>query len=275
MADKKISQLTAATTPLAGTEVLPVVQGGTTVKVSVDNLTAGKAVSASALTLTGGVANAVAYLNASKAVTTGGVLLFDGSNLGVGATPVYKVDVVSPAGAQNMFRVGQSGVSNGFVISSDGTNLSYQFDTGNLVQGTAAKGINFSANSTLAGKTSTLLNWYEEGTWTPTITSAGGTITSTSVSGAQYTRIGRQVTASVIVEITDAGTGTGALLVSLPYTAGASTSAVGAVLESAATGNMGRAYVPASSTVAYVAKYDNGTFIVNTYVLRINVTYFA
>ena len=28
MADKKISELTGATTPLAGTEVLPIVQGG-------------------------------------------------------------------------------------------------------------------------------------------------------------------------------------------------------------------------------------------------------
>ncbi len=35
MADKKISQLTAAATPLAGTEVLPIVQSGSTVKVSV------------------------------------------------------------------------------------------------------------------------------------------------------------------------------------------------------------------------------------------------
>lgn len=43
MADKKISQLTAATTPVAGTEVLPIVQGGSTVKVSVANLTAGRA----------------------------------------------------------------------------------------------------------------------------------------------------------------------------------------------------------------------------------------
>lgn len=39
MADKKISQLTGATTPLAGTEVLPIVQGGSTVKVSSDDLT--------------------------------------------------------------------------------------------------------------------------------------------------------------------------------------------------------------------------------------------
>jgi hypothetical protein len=54
MADKKISALTGATTPLAGTEVLPIVQGGATVNVSVANLTAGRAISATELTLTTG-----------------------------------------------------------------------------------------------------------------------------------------------------------------------------------------------------------------------------
>jgi hypothetical protein len=38
MTNKKISALTSATTPLAGTEVLPIVQSGSTVKVSVANL---------------------------------------------------------------------------------------------------------------------------------------------------------------------------------------------------------------------------------------------
>jgi len=52
MADLKISQLPAATTPLAGTEVLPIVQSGGTVQVSVNNLTAGKAVAASTVTAT-------------------------------------------------------------------------------------------------------------------------------------------------------------------------------------------------------------------------------
>jgi hypothetical protein len=50
MADKKISALTAATTPLAGTEVLPIVQSGSTVKVSIADVTAGRAVSATSLT---------------------------------------------------------------------------------------------------------------------------------------------------------------------------------------------------------------------------------
>ncbi len=39
MADKKISQLTAVTTPLAGTEVLPIVQSGSTKKVTALELT--------------------------------------------------------------------------------------------------------------------------------------------------------------------------------------------------------------------------------------------
>jgi hypothetical protein len=39
MANTKISALTSATTPLAGTEVLPIVQSGSTVKVATDNLT--------------------------------------------------------------------------------------------------------------------------------------------------------------------------------------------------------------------------------------------
>jgi hypothetical protein len=53
MADKKISALTGAATPLAGTEVLPIVQSGSTVKVSVANLTAGRSVVAASLSLTG------------------------------------------------------------------------------------------------------------------------------------------------------------------------------------------------------------------------------
>jgi hypothetical protein len=54
MADTKISALPASTTPLAGTEVLPIVQGGATKQVSVANLTAGRAVSATQMTLTTG-----------------------------------------------------------------------------------------------------------------------------------------------------------------------------------------------------------------------------
>jgi hypothetical protein len=53
MADKKISALTAASTPLAGTEVLPIVQSGATVKVAVSDLTAGRNINAASIIATG------------------------------------------------------------------------------------------------------------------------------------------------------------------------------------------------------------------------------
>ena len=72
--------------------------------------------------------------------------------------------------------------------------------TGNIIQGTAAKGINFTANTPAAGMTSQLLNWYEQGTWTATLT---GSITAPTVpqtATGNYTRIGRQVTVQVALE---------------------------------------------------------------------------
>ena len=52
MADVKISGLPASTTPLDGTEVLPIVQGTTTKQVSIANVTAGRAVSFLSVTST-------------------------------------------------------------------------------------------------------------------------------------------------------------------------------------------------------------------------------
>jgi hypothetical protein len=60
MADKKISALPASTTPLAGTEVLPIVQSSTTKQVSVANLTAGRTFDALGMTLTSTDASAAA-----------------------------------------------------------------------------------------------------------------------------------------------------------------------------------------------------------------------
>ena len=54
MADLKISALTASTTPRAGTEVLPIVQGGITKQVSITNVTSGKTVPAIGYTLEAG-----------------------------------------------------------------------------------------------------------------------------------------------------------------------------------------------------------------------------
>jgi len=60
MADTKISALPASTTPLAGTEVLPIVQSSSTKQVSVANLTAGRSFDALGMTLTSTDAGAAA-----------------------------------------------------------------------------------------------------------------------------------------------------------------------------------------------------------------------
>ena len=223
MADKKISALTSASTPLAGTEVLPIVQSGATVKVSVENVLTSVQPS--------GIANSVVYLNGSKVATTGGVLLFDGTNLGVGTTPAYRADVVSPAGAQNIFRAGQSGVSNGLTISSTGSALSYQFDTGNIVIGTSGKGIDFSA--TAGTGTSELLADYEEGTWTPVVSGTGTAGTyQIGTNGSTYTKIGRTVTLQGFIQFAAVvtGGGTGSLQITgLPFTKTANSYPAGSV----------------------------------------------
>jgi len=101
MADVKISALPRASTPLAGTEVLPIVQSATTDQVSVANLTAGRAVSAASLTLTttplavgsGGTgfssitSGYVPYATGTNTLGATSGLQFDGSNLRIGATP--------------------------------------------------------------------------------------------------------------------------------------------------------------------------------------------
>jgi hypothetical protein len=100
MADVKISGLPASTVPLAGTEVLPIVQGGATKQVSVANLTAGKSVSGSNFVVTSSTipANGV-YLPATNSVgiATNSALraTFDATGLGIGTTPAAKLHVVS------------------------------------------------------------------------------------------------------------------------------------------------------------------------------------
>ncbi len=60
-------------------------------------------------------------------------------NLGIGTSSVnYKLNVLAAAGSQNIFQAGQTGVSNGFSITSDGSALTYSFLTGNVGIGTSS-----------------------------------------------------------------------------------------------------------------------------------------
>jgi hypothetical protein len=211
MADKKISALTAATTPLAGTEVLPVVQSGATVKVAVSNLTAGRDVSASTLalnsagptllTITGTTSNGYASLNL---INSGG--------------QTYAVGLGGPTesglGLANSFYVYDGAVGQvRFTISSAGDAT---VKTGNLVIGTSGKGIDFSA--TPGTGTSELLADYEEGTWTPT-QGSGLTVVGTFSSAGTYTKVGRTVfvTGTISATTSIVSAGGGAFVGGLPF----------------------------------------------------------
>lgn len=99
------------------------------------------------------------------------------------------------------------------------------------------------------------LDDYEENTWTPTVTASAGSITSYSATG-KYTKIGNVVHCVIGVTITNVGTGTGSMIVTLPFTNSAAVSC-GAGRENAVGGYMLQIYVGASSSSATVFKYDN------------------
>lgn len=125
MADKKISALTAASTPLAGTEVLPIVQSGSTVKVSVANLTAGRAVSASSLTISAGAVGQVSSFSDGIAQ---GIVMTTGSGYFGLYNPNYgDIAFRSGGNTSDTFRIAEAG------------NVTVGY--GNLVVNTAGKGI--------------------------------------------------------------------------------------------------------------------------------------
>ena len=257
MADLKISALTAATTPLGGTEVFPIVQSGSTVKASIANVQAAP--------VAAGTANAVQYLNGSKVPSTGTSLAFDGTYaLGVGATLSawagnYRavqagstaVFAGNTAGNRNYAssnvywngsnykyittsfatQLEQSDGAFYFLQAASGTagnNISFATGmyldtssnlnvTGNVVMSTSGKGIDFSA--TPGTGTSELLADYEEGTWTPSLT--GGTSGSATSGGntyGNYTKVGRLVTLNFVITISAVSTLTGNVKLSgLPF----------------------------------------------------------
>lgn len=314
MANSKISALTSATTPLAGTETLPIVQSGATVKATVANIV-GAGTSPGSFTSLNATGNTTLGDATTDTVTVNGYMGLGGSApnsaFGIYATPsaltgtfqigglfaptgtssatvairglqvgaataaaVFTVADVSALLVQNITKGAGSTITNAHGINigdltngtnnfgitssvSSGTNKWNIYASGtaqngfagnvrigsvvaptvaldvtgavkvsttitpldNIIQGTAAKGINFTANTPAAGMTSQLLNWYEEGTWTPN-QGAGLTVVGAFSSSGRYTRIGRLVTVHLSVSgaTTVAGASGGVITSNLPFT---------------------------------------------------------
>lgn len=183
MADVKISGLPASTLPLAGTEVLPIVQSGVTKKVATDDLT---------------VKN-----------------LRSNSNTGL-------LQIAGPAAAATRvmttpdanFTVARIDAAQSF--TGDQT-----LSTGNLVIGTSGKGIDFSAANNAAGMTNELLADYEEGVFNAGIAFGGNSVDTTyAVREFAYQKVGSIVNITGLLALNNKGTSTGAATITgLPFVA--------------------------------------------------------
>ena len=200
MADVKISGLPASTVPLAGTEVLPIVQSSTTKKVSIANVTAGRAVSALSFAPTG------------SALPVNGVFLPAANAVGLSTDSEERLRVFATGG-----------VSIGNTTDPGATNLSItgtgKFGTtvgiGAATPAATGAGITFPATQSASSDANTLDD-YEEGTFDP-VDSSGDGLTFTNKAGF-YTKIGRQVNVYIQFQFPVTADGSQARI-ALPFTA--------------------------------------------------------
>ena len=170
MANVKISELTAATTPLAGTEVLPIVQSSATVKVSVANLTAGRAITALSLNSmtvgqgAGSVATNTAVGTSALASNTTGAF-----NTAIG----YEASNASTTGASNVIVGYQAGRSN--------------IGDNNVAVGTEALQASTASTNTAIGRSSLVNN-----TTGSNGVAVGYQALAANTTGAQQTAVGYQ-----------------------------------------------------------------------------------
>jgi hypothetical protein len=151
MADAKISALPASTTPLAGTEVLPIVQSGVTKKTSVESVLTSVQPS--------GVVNGITFLNASKVATTNSNIFYNGTTfstsdgvrgfgLTAGATCTLATTVTVGGAFVDLnfrsreFKFTVNNTDHLTLVQSGNANLL----NGNIAINTAGKGVLFSGN---------------------------------------------------------------------------------------------------------------------------------
>ena len=173
------------------------------------------------LTATGNYYPSIAF-DANRGAENNAIVYIRGSWNGteVGALSVEAGDdTTNKDDGKVTFYTAQGGtMTRKMAIEQDGN---VHIDTGNLVIGTAGKGIDFSAQSgTASGMASELLDHYEEGTFTPEL-SFGNTTTGQSYQAqvGRYTRVGNRCFATCYIYFTNKGSSTGtARIGGLPFT---------------------------------------------------------
>jgi hypothetical protein len=237
MADKKISALTAATTPLAGTEVLPIVQGGATVKVSVDNLTDGKTVLANKFYALSTETTPI-DTRRSVANNTNLATIADSPSLSNTSYVLFGIDTTggsvgySTSGAFVSTGSNGTGTARPLILHTYGNNdivfarqnTAIGSITANGFAPVSGKGIDFAA--TPGTGTSELLADYEEGAWTPTDGSGAG-LSFTGTSGnCFYTKVGNLVTCVFALVYPSTASALAAKIAGLPFTTKSTTNTI-------------------------------------------------
>ena len=183
-------------------------------------------------------AGAVQTVAENSSVTMSEVMRINASgNLGIGTiTPRTKLDVAGGGyftGFSNPTDSGRAGLEIGY-DGSQGVvqcydrpnsvfkNIQYQatqhiFSGGNIKVG-SGYGIDFSANANAAGMTSELLDDYEEGTHTTTITLGSGSIVNTLSNTLSYTKIGKVVNIIGRIHVELSSTDVTSFSFTLPFT---------------------------------------------------------
>lgn len=191
---------------------------------------------------------------------------------GTGFTSYLAGDMIYAANGTTLARLG-IGV-NGAVLTSNGSLPSWTASTGTGSIARAAKpqfantiGVGTAAAATGNGVTfpsspsgstdPNTLDDYAEGTWTPTVVSASGSLTSVSASGA-YTKIGRLVTVTVEILITTNGTGAVGINFTLPFANNGAMRYFGVGRERGPTGGILQVSVDPGSSFAAIQTYNNG-----------------
>ena len=288
MADVKISGLPASTVPLAGTEVLPIVQGGVTKQVSIANVTAGRSVPALSVitpTIQAEAGSAGGTIKNGSGVAqmqwgSGG-----GSNLSLevatNINPANAAVAISPTGTGTVtINPATAGTINNMVIGGT-TPLAGNFTTINKMAITApatsstlavANNKTFTANNslTLAGTDATTMT-FPSTSATIARTDAGQTFTGvntftspkiiTDISDTNGNEIfGITATASAVNELTIANAATGNNPI---VSATGSDTNIGITLTPKGTGNAvltsGNLVVANGNGIDFAATPDTGT----------------
>ena len=125
------------------------------------------------------------------------------------------------------------------------------------ISGASAGQIKFPATQNASADANTLDD-YEEGTWTPSVTSAGGTLTAHTSTGT-YTKIGRSVTVTFSSIITTPGTASGTMSISgFPFTNGNNYQAPTLCREMTNTGTAYQAGISNSATTGFIKSLTEG-----------------